>query len=159
MNQRLVKVPFNVETARKITEGKIKGRVIDVVLNCPARILDFNFNSYVGKLNIVVSERECGEVFCACNDEGCMFLEKYGKFDERPLFVLEIPESEEKLGNTLNPFDKVLVRDNNMNEWKADFFSNYKEDVFRYVCVSGSYINCIPYNEQTKHLLGTKNDI
>lgn len=45
MNQRLVKVPFNVETARKITEGKIKGRVIDVVLNCPARILDFNFNS------------------------------------------------------------------------------------------------------------------
>lgn len=46
-----------------------------------------------------------------------------------------------------------------MNEWKADFFSNYKEDVFRYVCVSGSYINCIPYNEQTKHLLGTKNDI
>ena len=52
MNQRLVKVPFNVETARKITEGKIKGRVIDVVLNCPARILDFNFNSYVGKLNI-----------------------------------------------------------------------------------------------------------
>lgn len=22
-----------------------------------------------------------------------------------------------------------------------------------------SYIKCIPYNEQTKHLLGTKNDI
>lgn len=46
-----------------------------------------------------------------------------------------------------------------MDEWKADFFSNYKEDVFRYGCVSGSYIKCIPYNEQTKHLLGTKNDI
>lgn len=29
----------------------------------------------------------------------------------------------------------------------------------RYGCVSGSYIKCIPYNEQTKHLLGTKNDI
>lgn len=48
---------------------------------------------------------------------------------------------------------------NNMDEWKADFFSNYKEDVFRYRCVSESYIKCIPYNEQTKHLLGTKNDI
>ena len=46
-----------------------------------------------------------------------------------------------------------------MDEWKADFFSNYKEDVFRYRCVSESYIKCIPYNEQTKHLLGTKNDI
>lgn len=53
----------------------------------------------------------------------------------------------------------ILVRDNNMDEWKADFFSNYKEDVFRYGCVSESYIKCIPYNEQTKHLLGTKNDI
>ena len=42
---------------------------------------------------------------------------------------------------------------------KPIFFSNYKEDVFRYGCVSGSYIKCIPYNEQTKHLLGTKNDI
>lgn len=159
MNPRLIKVPFNVETARKITEGKIKGRIIDVVFNCPARILDFNFNSCVGELNIVVSERERGEVFCACNDEGCMFLGKDDKFDERPLFMLEIPKSEEKFGNTLNPFDKVLVRDNNMDEWKADFFSNYKEDVFRYGCVSGSYIKCIPYNEQTKHLLGTKNDI
>ena len=48
---------------------------------------------------------------------------------------------------------------NNMDEWKADFFSNYQEDVFRYGCVSESYITCIPYNEQTKHLLGTKNDI
>lgn len=48
---------------------------------------------------------------------------------------------------------------NNMDEWKADFFSNYKEDVIRYGCVSESYIKCIPYNEQTKHLLGTKNDI
>lgn len=48
---------------------------------------------------------------------------------------------------------------NNMDEWKADFFSNYKEDVFRNGCVSESYIKCIPYNEQTKHLLGTKNDI
>ena len=35
MNPRLIKVPFNVETARKITEGKIKGRIIDVVFNCP----------------------------------------------------------------------------------------------------------------------------
>lgn len=32
-------------------------------------------------------------------------------------------------------------------------------DAFWYGCVSRSYIKCIPYNEQTKHLLGTKNDI
>lgn len=35
MNPRLIKVPFNVETAREITEGKIKGRIIDVFFIVP----------------------------------------------------------------------------------------------------------------------------
>lgn len=73
-------------------------------------------------------------------------------FPEDSLAILSVwPDNEKER--------TILVRDNNMDEWKADFFSNYKEDVFRYGFVSGSYIKCIPYNEQTKHLLGTKNDI
>lgn len=54
------------------------------------------------------------------------------------------------------PFDKVLVRDGNKEKWKADLFSyKTKNDVFSYMCVSDSYIECIPYNEKTAHLLGT----
>lgn len=54
------------------------------------------------------------------------------------------------------PFDKVLVRDGNKEKWKADLFSHKTgNDVYPYTCVSNSYGECIPYNEQTAHLLGT----
>lgn len=63
---------------------------------------------------------------------------------------------EEKKECEFKPFDKVLVRDGNKGKWKADLFSYKTEnDVFSYMCVSDSYIECIPYNEQTAHLLGT----
>lgn len=68
---------------------------------------------------------------------------------------------EEKPKCEFKPFDKVLVRDNNSEEWKIDFFGRMivdKEDnlPYKYEGVCGATWNyCIPYNEQTKHLLGT----
>lgn len=60
---------------------------------------------------------------------------------------------------TLKPFDKVLVRDHNAQEWVASLFSNYNEPKkYKYICVNGSgYAQCIPY-EGNEHLLGTTND-
>ena len=54
------------------------------------------------------------------------------------------------------PFDKVLVRNNDGQAWRANYFSHYKNapDYF-YVCINGIYHYCIPYNEHTAHLLGT----
>lgn len=54
------------------------------------------------------------------------------------------------------PFDKVLVRDAG-NIWSAAFFSHYNEDSIYPYFTTGSevYEECIPYNEETKHLLGT----
>lgn len=54
------------------------------------------------------------------------------------------------------PFDKVLVRDNEAQLWKANYFSHYEEDdeVYPYTCIDNSYHCCIPY-ENNKHLLGT----
>ena len=54
------------------------------------------------------------------------------------------------------PFDKVLVRDSDQNIWKASIFSHYDEKSNTYVCVGSYYIQCIPYNEETAHLVGTK---
>ena len=57
------------------------------------------------------------------------------------------------------PFDKVIVRDGDRGKWKADFFSHKIEDnSFPYICVSDSHKYCIPYNDQTKHLLGTNDN-
>ena len=50
------------------------------------------------------------------------------------------------------PFDQVLVRDNPGYVWKVDFYSHKGVN---HVCVGNSWRECIPYNEETAHLLGT----
>lgn len=60
--------------------------------------------------------------------------------------------------NTLKPFDKVLGRDSDSHIWRCNLFSHILENTsFSYKCVGNSYIHCIPYNDDTKHLVGTAN--
>ena len=58
--------------------------------------------------------------------------------------------------NTLKSFDRVLVRDYNNMEWSCDILSHIKqEDPFPYVGIGSEWKCCIPYNDETKHLVGT----
>ena len=57
--------------------------------------------------------------------------------------------------NILKPFDKVLVRDCVVSDWKCDLFSNITTGQYPYICIRTSYKYCIPYNDKTKHLVGT----
>ena len=60
---------------------------------------------------------------------------------------------------TFHPYDKVLVRDATSRCWKIDFYGcNTNPYIGLIICASGSKPYCIPYNEETKHLLGTKDD-
>lgn len=52
------------------------------------------------------------------------------------------------------PFDKVLVRDKDTDSWTCDFFVRIKEDA-SYFCIRTYWEQCIPYNDETKHLLST----
>ena len=47
---------------------------------------------------------------------------------------------------TLQPFDKVLVRDNNDNSerWRCDLFSHISTGCFRFICAGNGYHYCIP---------------
>ena len=58
---------------------------------------------------------------------------------------------------TLKPFDKVLVRDDFSEKWRCDFFSYMYNDNrdFPYFTIRDRFEYCIPYNEDTKHLVGT----
>lgn len=58
---------------------------------------------------------------------------------------------------TLKPYDKVLVRDEIYERWKCDFFSyiNDDNDGYPYIVTTTCYKHCIPYNDDTKHLVGT----
>lgn len=60
---------------------------------------------------------------------------------------------------TLEPYDRVLVRDATSRCWKIDFYGyNTNPYVGLIDCASGSKPYCIPYNEETKHLLDTRED-
>lgn len=58
--------------------------------------------------------------------------------------------------NTLNPFDKVLAR-NDREDWSCVFFSHIvkDEETYPYACGYDWFAQCIPYNDDTKHLIGT----
>ena len=58
---------------------------------------------------------------------------------------------------TLHEFDKVLVRDGVGYKWNADFYS-YKLVGRGHSCIDDVYTYCIPYNDETKHLLGTSGE-
>lgn len=61
---------------------------------------------------------------------------------------------------TLQPFDKVLVRDFFNDEWVCDCFSNISKTnkEYPYSCIAYSHKMCIPYNEDTKYLLGINDE-
>ena len=60
---------------------------------------------------------------------------------------------------TLQPFDKVLVRNTVYEDWSCGFFSHkFKNLAFHYRCMDLSFVFCIPYNEDTKHLVGTADE-
>ena len=57
---------------------------------------------------------------------------------------------------TLQPFDKVLVRDRYDYEWCCHFFSHIDEKGKINLIGYQTRQYVIPYNEETKHLVGTK---
>ena len=60
---------------------------------------------------------------------------------------------------TLQPFDKVLAKDSSTSLWRIVLFSHMiKSRVFSCVCMHTNFMYCIPYNDETKHLVGTKDE-
>jgi len=61
---------------------------------------------------------------------------------------------------TLKPFDsKVLVREGKTDVWQPAFYGFFhKRNKRFYTTMYGTWLMCIPYNEDTKHLTGTTDD-
>ncbi len=58
------------------------------------------------------------------------------------------------------PFDRVLVRDCDIDDWHIDFFEGYydKDAPYSNMCVSSRWRHCIPY-KGNERLLGTTEDV
>ena len=82
-------------------------------------------------------------------------LKKQGKaWDSDKKQIVDLPKKCE-----FKVFEKVLVRESKTDEWTPNFFFKIHRDDERYVMVCGDMYNyCIPYNEETAHLLGTTDD-
>ena len=74
-------------------------------------------------------------------------------------WVCPKPKAERFDPTTLQPFDKVLVRDSPRGTWRGTFFTIFEMgDEYPVVTVNGMWMYAVPYNEDTKHLLGTSNE-
>lgn len=79
----------------------------------------------------------------------------------RPIVEKTRAESGEFSLSDLKPFDQVLVRNSRYpaRNWRLGFFESVSAD--GRVCTVGNeymYSQCVPYNEETRYLLGTSKD-
>lgn len=117
-----------------------------VSLDTTTHELDISGEYKIFKENII-------EIRLATEEEKKQFfsaLEKEGKrWDSDKKAIVDLKPKVE-----LKPFDKVLVRDFGSQAWQVSLFG-YKDSDFYYCCNGYGWNQCIPYNEETAHLLGT----
>ena len=132
--------------------SKVNGDLYDhASLDTRTQELNFSGEYKIYKDSILeirlATEEEKQQLFSALAKEG-----KAWDAEKKQIVDLK-PEVE------LKPFDKVLVRDNSKQKWIPDMYRFYdKDEEFPYNCFSSTYKRCIPYNEDTKHLLGTTDE-
>ena len=99
-----------------------------------------------------------GKLYNAYNGECILFPSK----DQRDWSKFTAPWYKKDIFDrkTLKPFDKVMVRDDNNEAWFCTIFSHLQSNDcgYPYNTASGIYFCCIPYNDDTKHLVGTTDE-
>lgn len=107
-------------------------------------------NPYASKVTCMAA-RDC-EVF----EMNKALREHHLQWNAEKKCVEPLPNEEEQTASRFKfePFDKVLVRDGDDKMWTCDLFVCIEENA-TYVCIRTYWNQCIPYNDDTKHLLGT----
>ena len=104
----------------------------------------------------MISVTEDGRLYEGFNGECVLFPSKeqrdWSKFER--FWDTKVDRFDPK---TLKPFDKVLVRDEDCY-WTADLFSHIDNSIGKVCCSVFLWKQCIPYNDETKHLVGTTDD-
>ena len=131
--------------------GTVLFNSIDLDSEYPIRfIVGKNGVNSVTKLGLAISDYKGECVLFPSKDQ--RDWSKFERFWDKPKVEKFDPK-------TLQPFDKVLAKDGFSSKWTCTFFSHMDNDVSFPVYCSGGYFKvCIPYNEETKHLVGTKED-
>lgn len=132
---------FSAPWYKKLVEPKFK--VGDKIVN--------SLRKYMGALGPqgVISEitdnkyifTDSSYIYISNQDRWELVSNKKPKFDPR----------------TLKPFDKVLIWHCASECWSCEIFSHLTGK-YTCNCIYGCYTRCMPYNDETKHLVGTTDE-
>ena len=109
---------------------------------------------------------EEGDIYCLSSN-GHLYADNYGEcciFPSKEMrdwskFSAPWLKKERFNPKTLKAFDRVLVKDEYSEIWSCDLFSHLdNEESYKYFTISTCWNYCIPYNDDTKHLVGTKEE-
>lgn len=126
--------------------------------SCANSYIFYNINNNDFCFDVLDTEIRDRNIRLATEEEKLILfdaLAKKGKaWDAENKMVVDLkPKCEFK------PFDKVLGRNEKDDVWEAELFSHYKEESqYPFRCIGFSRKYCIPYNEETAHLLGTTDE-
>ena len=147
-NLNLVEILKDCPTGTKLYSpvfGDVELDNIDILSDHPIRVLyKYGDDSF----------SKDGRLFFNCDGECMLFPSK----EQRDWSKFK-PKQQKFNPNTLNPFDKVLAR-NDREDWSCVFFSHIvrDEETYPYACGYDLFTQCIPYNDDTKHLVGTTDE-
>jgi len=125
------------------------------------KVGDWITGKYIGTIQIIgitnnyynFSNNTISDIYSFDNNKQCCIA------SELDLINIGIKEKPFSI-NELKPFDKVLMR-NEGEYWRIEIFQSYFKGGGDYIVYSGithQKHQCIPYNDETKHLLGTTED-
>ena len=128
--------------------------------------VEFEFEHIHCGSHLILCKAKTGRTFDV-NSDGKMFSDYEGECtlfpskDQRDWSKFTAPwyKKDKFDPKTLKPFDRVLILDT-YDVWQIEIFSHIRgtdADLW-YQCLDNYYSICIPYNDETKHLVGTKEE-
>lgn len=150
------KISFNLELAKKITNGEVKGRIVTRD-GCQARIVCFDRNEKGWPIIALVKILENYESVIICKSNGA-----YSNFEEKDLdLLIEIPTYYRDYTNFVpQKLQPCLVRDSEEDEWWVQVCAGKDIDgEILFYTFDGdieTWKYCLPLSKVTEQLLGTK---
>ena len=126
--------------------GEVEFESIDYSLHCPIKVTgNMYYLCFFTKEGKLVDTGEC-TLFPSRTQRD---WSKFERFWDKAKVEKFNPK-------TFQPFDKILARDYQDELWSVELFSHKTGNIVRGLCHNWCY--AIPFNENTKHLIGTRED-
>ena len=144
-----------------VTQGVLEGVNVYIIKNCIDKIDNkYNYDARYNIQNKKINYDDWSHIspfakFATDSEKQQLFdaLAKENKaWDAEKKLIVDLKPKVE-----LKPFDKVLVRDSQSDNWRVNLFSHMDKDGC-YRCIYANWKYCIPY-EGNEHLLGTTKDV